>query len=162
MSIYTNPLFMKQDGWAPAEYSAEELVNMFGDETKSMRRTYSEFTHINKREINEYELSATISNFGREAPHEEQLLRFVKATDGFVNNKSMLKIMDGDSIDRSMSRAIFKYICPDREKMDKNSFRQFVEQFGLNTHGLNTDDLFAAICGGKRDVRLIILICTYR
>ena len=145
---------MKQDGTAPPEYSTKELVNMFGDETKSMKRTYDEFTQINKRKIDVYELSTTISNFGREAPHEEQLFRFMEATDGFSKNKSMLKIMDGERIDRDMSRVIFKYICPDREKMDKNSFRQFVEQFGLNTHGLNTDDLFSAICGGKRDVRL--------
>ena len=39
--------------------------------------------------------------------------------------------------------------------MDKNSFKQFVEQFGLETHGINIDDLFTVIWGGKRDVRIL-------
>lgn len=145
MSIYTNPLFMKQDGTAPPDYSKEELYNMFGDETKSMKKTYDEFTKINKRNINGDEMSTTISNFRREAPDEERLSRFIAATDGFSNNKSIIKIMEGEKFDRNMSRAIFKYICPDREKMDKNSFKQFVEQFGLETHGINIDDLFTVI-----------------
>ena len=48
-----------------------------------------------------------------------------------------------------MARAIFKYICPDKEKMDKASFQSFITLFGLNTHGISSDLLFDVVASNK-------------
>lgn len=60
MSIYTNPLVMQQDGHAPKKYTGEQLQTMFADQTGGLKRTYDEYTFINKRQIDPFDLSTVI------------------------------------------------------------------------------------------------------
>ena len=76
-------------------------------------------------------------------------MRFQAATDSFSLNQAMMRIMHGDKIDKAMARSIFKYICPDSEKMDLASFQIFVNEFGLNTHGISAEQLFDVISNKK-------------
>ena len=149
MSIYTNPTFFKQTEDAPRDYTEKQLQTIFGANAEVMKITYDEFTQINRRKMDTNELQTTIATFNREPPNEEPLYRFVGATEDFTNNEAMLKIMQGKPIDKKMSRAIFKYICPDKDRMDIKSFDQFIDFFGLNTYNLPVETLFQAISGNK-------------
>jgi predicted neutral ceramidase superfamily lipid hydrolase len=51
-----------------------------------------------------------------------------------------------------MARALFKYICPESDKMDKRAFGTFVEQFGLNTYNFDANDLFEVIANRKQHI----------
>lgn len=97
-------------------------------------------------------MNVVIQNYKRETPDEEDLYRFMEATESFQNNTAMIRILKGDKIDKDMASSMFKYIWPDKDKMDKKSFELFVNHFGLNTYNVSTDVLFDAISGKRPSI----------
>mmetsp|Transcript_6388 Transcript_6388/g.5490 ORF Transcript_6388/g.5490 Transcript_6388/m.5490 type:complete len:82 (-) Transcript_6388:296-541(-) len=64
----------------------------------------------------------------------------------------MIRIMEGKRTDKEMARAMFKYICPENERMDRKSFTNFIELFGLNTYGISSADIFRIVSNNREHI----------